>query len=153
MTLPYKKILVPLDGSTLAAQALPHAQALAENSDAALILFRVVPELRESMDQPNLEFDGMRTQKAQEGLVDRAMEALIQKAEELQHLQFEPQAVVEEGDPADAIVDYASRNDIDLIVMSTHGRTGVSRWVYGSVAGKVLQAAPCPILLIRASVA
>ena len=51
----------------------------------------------------------------------------------------------------DAITDYARAEHIDLIVMSTHGRGGISRWVYGSVAEKVLQAAPCPVLLIRAS--
>jgi nucleotide-binding universal stress UspA family protein len=55
-----------------------------------------------------------------------------------------------EGFVPDAILEVATREAVDLIVMSTHGRSGLSRWVYGSVAAKILQAAPCPIFLVRA---
>jgi len=58
-------------------------------------------------------------------------------------------AVVERDVVAEAIVDYAEQNDIDLIVMTTHGRSGLSRLVFGSVAESVVRHAPCPVLLIR----
>jgi nucleotide-binding universal stress UspA family protein len=57
--------------------------------------------------------------------------------------------VVDLGEPGSKIVDYAAQNGIDLIVMCTHGRTGMRRWAYGSVASKVLAAATCPVVLVR----
>jgi nucleotide-binding universal stress UspA family protein len=56
------------------------------------------------------------------------------------------------GPAAEKIVDYANAHEIDLIVVNTHGRTGIRRWVLGSVAAKIVEAAPCPVLLIRAPV-
>jgi nucleotide-binding universal stress UspA family protein len=64
------------------------------------------------------------------------------------HIAVKP--IVQVGQAADEIVDYAQAHPIDLIVMSTHGRTGVQRWLMGSVASKVMAAAPCPVLLVRA---
>ena len=58
--------------------------------------------------------------------------------------------VIEGFPEADAIIDFADQESVDLIVMSTHGRSGISRWVYGSVAEKILHHAPCPVLLVRA---
>jgi nucleotide-binding universal stress UspA family protein len=57
---------------------------------------------------------------------------------------------VQIGTPAETIIDYAHREPIDLIVMATHGRSGLQRWVYGSVADKVLRGADVPVLLVRA---
>jgi nucleotide-binding universal stress UspA family protein len=62
----------------------------------------------------------------------------------------EIETIVEVGDDAAAILDYAHKQPIDLIVMATHGRSGLSRWVYGSVADKVLRGAEVPVLLVRA---
>ena len=58
---------------------------------------------------------------------------------------------VVEGNAADAIVDYAGKNDIDLIIMATHGRSGIGRWALGSVADRVVRHANAPVLLVRAS--
>ena len=58
--------------------------------------------------------------------------------------------VIEGFPEADAIIDFAGQELMDLIVMSTHGRSGISRWVYGSVAEKILHHAPCPVLVVRA---
>jgi nucleotide-binding universal stress UspA family protein len=54
------------------------------------------------------------------------------------------------GSPAEEILSYASQNNIELIAMCTHGRSGLARWAYGSVADRVLRAASCPVLLVRA---
>ena len=70
--------------------------------------------------------------------------------EKLAKHKFKTRLEVPEGNPAEELIKYASRNSIDLIVMSTHGRTGVSKWAFGSIAEKVLKGADSPILLIRA---
>ena len=70
-------------------------------------------------------------------------------ATSLQHRKICAEGDIDTGDPAMRILHYAEANHMDLIVMSTHGRTGLSRWVYGSVANKVLQAAPCPVMVVR----
>jgi nucleotide-binding universal stress UspA family protein len=149
MTITYDKIMVTLDGSALAAQALPHALALADMHQAELILFRVVQEnhfLAEYIQEGALD-----SQKRQEHWLDEATQSLHQIAAELKLQKYKVTPVVEVGLPAETIVDYASKNGVSLIVMSTHGRSGLARWVYGSVADKVLRAASCPVLLVRAT--
>ena len=150
MTIPYKKILVTLDGSALAETALPHAQALAQQSGAELILLRVVPHITDELvavDTLPLEFTHLEVQ--QQKLIDEAPLALqgVTQALAAQNLNVQPVVVV--GHTADKIVDYAIAHSVDLIVMSTHGRTGIQRWLLGSVAGKVSTVAPCPVLLVR----
>lgn len=142
----YKRILLPLDGSKLAEAALPHAVHLARQFDSQLVLLRVVvspyaivapdlvlagtdPDLRELSTHAEQYLKGIGAQIAGQGIDVRT--------------------VVSEGPVAEAIIDHALALDVDLIVMSTHGRGGVSRWVYGSVAERVLQGAACPVLLIR----
>ncbi|MEZ4710343.1 MAG: universal stress protein [Caldilineaceae bacterium] len=149
MAATYAKILVPLDGSKLAALALTPARALAEQFGAELILFRVAPNV-----QQNIEFTVERKFKDWSGqqqarMVDEAGEALELLKEDLKIHGIEAHGVMGVGDPAEKIVDYVVDNDVDLVVMSTHGRTGLARWTYGSVARKVLDAAPCSIFLVR----
>ena len=79
-----------------------------------------------------------------------AREYLLQSAEKLTRAGISAQIVVTTGHAASAISDVVADNDIDLIVMSTHGRSGLSRWVFGSVAEKVVRLVECPVLLIRA---
>ena len=153
MNLAYRKILLPLDGSPLSAAALPHARRMAQLFNADLIVVRAVADLHER----NMHYvpAGMAPQVAEytQGLLDRWIEEV--QAEQAQILAdlhaagLSATSVVETGDAAAIILDLAEREGVDLIVMATHGRTGVSRWVYGSVAEKVLQAAPCPVLLVR----
>jgi nucleotide-binding universal stress UspA family protein len=149
--IPYRKILIPLDGSALANQALVHARILAASLRAELVLFRAVEEVgmavvRSHNAQLALELDLDR----QPALLKQARKELEKTIELLEMRDLKPQVVVEMGEPAEAIVNYARANPIDLIVMSTHGRSGLARLVYGSVAEKLLHLAPCPVLLIRA---
>jgi len=145
MAIQYEKILVPLDGSTLATQALPHAEMLAHTLRAELTLFRAVEEVQVATEV--IEAD-----QAQQRLVDQAERSLKVLAESLEHQVNKPRAVLDVGEPAQKIIEYAKKHGVDLIVMSTHGRTGLSRLVYGSVAEAVLHTAPCSVLLIRASI-
>lgn len=146
----YEKIMVTLDGSTFAAQALPHALALAEVYGSELILLRVVPIVTPMKDFVHAG-SLLRGDEHQTQWLDEATESMRVLAEELRLQKFKVTTVVEVGSPAETIIDYAEAHDISLIVMCTHWRTGVSRWVYGSVADKVLRAASCPVLLVRAS--
>lgn len=151
MTIPYKKILVTLDGSALAEAALPHAQALAQQSGAELIVLRVVPHITDELvavDMLPLEFTSLEVQ--QQKMIDEATLALKNITATLTAQNIPTQPVVVVGHTAEKIVDYAIAHAVDLIVMSTHGRTGVQRWLLGSVAGKVSAASPCPLLLVRA---
>jgi nucleotide-binding universal stress UspA family protein len=151
MAIPYQAILVPLDGSALSEQALPHAAALARQSHAELTLFLAVLPIREegtvgnrvAPDRSDLDLE-QRTRVAE------AMTMLQELSINLHFQHLAVKTVVEVGWAADKIVDYAQAHAIDLIVMSTHGRTGLQRWLMGSVASKVMAAAPCPVLLVRA---
>ena len=151
MAATYAKILVPLDGSELAAEALAPARVLAQQYGAELILFRAVSDVekdREFTVERKIEQWGGREQ---ERLVDEAGEALELLSQDLRIHGIQAHGVMGIGDAAHKIVDYVVDNSVDLVVMSTHGRTGLARWAYGSVARKVLDAVPCSILLVRSA--
>ncbi len=141
----YKKILVPLDGSPLAEKALDHAIKLAKIFDSEIVLFQVVhfmpiygsPELVAPLivDEKQKEFA--------EKYLARLSRRWRAKALRSGRLVKTGQQVAVE------IIDFAKENGIDLIVMCTRGRSGISRWVLGSTAHKVLIKAETPILLLR----
>jgi nucleotide-binding universal stress UspA family protein len=142
------RILVPLDGSTLAEQALGCAIALARALPAELVILRAVsipPDTREILNNAGLEAATLREQ-----IETEASTYLREVASELQDAGLSMRQVVRHGPPSEAIVDYAAQRDIRQIVMTTHGRTGISRWTHGSVAERVLQAASVPVLMVRA---
>jgi nucleotide-binding universal stress UspA family protein len=143
-----KRILVPLDGSALARQALPFAAQLAAQMYAELILLTVaVPSILEA---PELMRAAPRYDDMLAELQNWIMAELGSQADQLRQrdIQVTPMAV--NGFPADMIIDVAERQQADLIVMATHGYSGLKRWAMGSVAGKVLHATPVPLLLVRA---
>jgi nucleotide-binding universal stress UspA family protein len=149
MSLPYQRILLPLDGSETAAQALPHARELAAQSGAELVLFQVIPEGGDELVF-TAEFQIRQPGVSQQEVLTEHVGTLLQRlADDLARQKIPATVILDNGEPAEKIVDYATNHEIDLIVMSTHGRTGLARWTYGSVAGKVLSAAPCPVLLVR----
>lgn len=151
MSVPYKRILVPLDGSELAKQALPHAEDLATRTGATLILIQVVHLLTDKMMVAPGFAVTMHKEQEVDTSVEEAHDRLSRQVEHLSHLHIESETMIDVGDPASKIVDYAADHDIDLIVMSTHGHSGLTRWRYGSVTTKVLSEAPCPVLVIRPS--
>jgi nucleotide-binding universal stress UspA family protein len=141
----YKKILVTLDGSELAKTALDQAEKLAKNFDAEIILFQVVPFMP-IYGSPELVTPLIVDEKQKEA----AEKYLANLAEEMKKRGLRVAAMVRTGQQvAVEIIDFAKEAGVDLIVMCTHGRSGISRWVLGSVALKVLARAETPILLIR----
>lgn len=140
----YKKILVTLDGSPLAEKVLPHARQIAQKFGAELILLHVVrwPPISKSLEASQITEDQELAAREAESYLESVQEGLTAAGVTVRY------AIVK-GQPAAEIVDYAELEKVDLIAMSTHGRSGLSRWVLGSVAERVLRAAPCPVLLIR----
>ncbi len=140
-----KKILVPLDGSSLAEAVLPHAKRLARSFGARVTVLRVLAGLQSQRNGSGLpigdEFD----------VTDRGTpkwaEYLAEIVRGLTDSGIKARSQFIAGEPSQCIVDFASRNNYDLIAMSTHGRTGITRWVYGSVADWVMHNTFTPLLL------
>ena len=141
----YKNILVPLDGSELAKVALGQAENLAKAFDAEIVLFQVVPFMP-IYGSPELVTPLIVDEKQKEAVE----KYLADVTEELKERGLRVTAMVRTGQQvAVEIIDLAKEVGADLIIMCTHGRSGISRWVLGSVALKVLTRAETPILLIR----
>jgi nucleotide-binding universal stress UspA family protein len=141
----YQRILVPLDGSELAEKALEHAEKLAKSFDSEIVLFQFVPFMP-IYGSPELVTPLIVDEKQKEA----AEKYLAGLAEELKKRGLKVSAMVKTGQQVAAeIIDFAKDRGVDLIVMCTHGRSGLTRWVLGSVAHKVLIRAETPILLIH----
>jgi len=141
----YKRILVPLDGSDLAKTALDQAEKLAKTFDAEIVLFQVVPFMP-IYGSPELVTPLIVDEKQKEAVE----KYLAELAEELKKRGFKVTTAVRTGQQVAAeIIDFAKESGVDLIIMCTHGRSGISRWVLGSIAHKVLIRAETPILLLR----
>jgi nucleotide-binding universal stress UspA family protein len=143
----YTHILVPLDGSPLAEQVLPHVRALAAAGERPKItLLRAVP--REYPDIVEGETSN-EVVNPMERLLGDARSYLDRTAWPLRNEGLEVAAEVVVRQPADAIVEFANREKVDLIAMATHGRGGVGRWVFGSVTQKIMHLTPAPMLVVR----
>jgi nucleotide-binding universal stress UspA family protein len=148
----YRKILVPLDGSELAECVLPHVIDIAKGSgEGEVILFRVCeppviladypPDLR-----PEWE-DHVRQETAHSQQQCRLYLDDAEKKLEEAGLKVRTESGL--GNPAELIVDYAIQNQIDLIIVASHGRSGIMRWAYGSTADKILRSSPVPVMIIK----
>jgi len=145
----YSKILVPLDGSTRAETILPHALSLATKYRAKLLLLQVVEPVV-AMVTP-YDMVPYVDNEAAERQLQEARGYLASKEGEVRGQGIEVKTIVESGPVVTAILDVAEREKADLIAMASHGRTGLSRVFYGSVAAGILHKADRPLLLIRAS--
>lgn len=144
----YRHILVPLDGSELAEQVLPHVHALAANEGTTKItLLRAVPPIFTT----SVDYSGMlaTTTEAITQMEQEALDYLQHIAKQFQGEGYQVHTEISALPPAEAIIEYAENHNVDLIVIATHGRSGLSRWVFGSVTQKVVQVAPTPVLVIR----
>jgi nucleotide-binding universal stress UspA family protein len=125
----YQRIMVPLDGSDLAQTALPHALDLCRALGATLVLLHVRDSRQGSPEASRRFLDFTRRQHANAGVT---IEVLVR-----------------EGPVAETIVRAAEEERIDVVAMATHGRSGMQRVVYGSVAEQVLRSSVRPVLLVR----
>jgi nucleotide-binding universal stress UspA family protein len=126
----YRRVLIPLDGSHIAERALPYAKTIASNAGSELILFTATPTPSEKLDRP--------------------MKAYLEhNAKALKSQRMKVITATAYGNTADEIIKFTNKNKIDLIIISTHGHSGIKRWVLGSVALKVLYGTCTPVLLIK----
>ena len=153
----YHHILVTLDGSLLAEQVLPHVKAVLEgHTDVHVYLLSVAQlvdyEAASAMAYPMSMLPGRAVDEdAERRRIETELLGYLRGVEH--RLAREGVTVSSEvrfGRPADEIIAFANAHQIDLIAMSTHGRSGLARWAYGSVADRVLRGANCPVLLVRA---
>jgi nucleotide-binding universal stress UspA family protein len=140
------RILIPLDGSTTGQTALDHIELIARETGATISLIQVI-STSGSMEVNLLgsaNWNGFF--KAVKGAASDYLQCLV---EELKGHGISAKYDILVGNPAAEIIEYARKNKVDLIAMSTHGRTGLARWVLGSVTDKVLHGAGMPMWLVR----
>lgn len=143
----YRRILVPLDGSKVAEGVLPHARSLAYSEGAELILLNVAanPAMDFAFSDPGLAQDAIREQEDQS---KKYMEGI---ENDLKAAGFRTSTLLRIGSVAEVILEVAEELQVDVIAMSTHGRTGPARWLLGSIADRVVHNSKVPVLLIRAT--
>jgi nucleotide-binding universal stress UspA family protein len=146
----FKRILLTLDGSALAEQALTPALVIAERFQSELFLLRVVSPLAKSYRVgaayvPTVE-------AAEDALVAEADEYLDGIAAEIRDHGLQVQLATRFGNPSKAIVAFVEQNEIDLVVMCTRGQTGPARWLLGSVVDHVVRTTTIPVLAVPARI-
>jgi nucleotide-binding universal stress UspA family protein len=150
----YKKVLVPLDGSELAECVLPHVEVIANGCQIVDIVFvRALEPFQMPHSVPGRgefafsEKDMKRMTEQRKAAAEDYLNNIVNK------LKFDGATLHSEvlfGQAAESIAEYSEKNDIDLIIIATHGRSGVSRWVWGSVADKILRSSCVPVLMVKA---
>jgi nucleotide-binding universal stress UspA family protein len=147
----YRKILVPLDGSKLAECVLPHVEALAKGCQVQEVIFARVHEpfrwFSGASDYVLSEREIARIESEQIAVAEKYLKEVVNQV----HLDgLKPRSELLTGPIAESIAEYAAKNSVDLIIIATHGRSGVGRWVWGSVADRILRSSCVPVLMVRA---
>jgi nucleotide-binding universal stress UspA family protein len=147
----YGKILVPVDGSELAECVLPHVETIAKSRGIREVVFVRVAE---SSYMPSryaeiglTEEDVKRNEEESRAVAKKYLDQLVSRAD---YGKVKVQAEVLSGKTAESVIDYASKNEADLVIIASHGRSGVSRWVWGNVADRILHSSNVPVLIVRA---
>jgi len=144
----YRRIMVPLDGSELAECVLPHIEAIGKLSKASVELVHVI----EPFELPTrggiaLSIDDLKQIAAHSKHdAENYLNGIVQR---LKLAGIEARSKILTGRAADSLVDHIHKSNFDLIIMATHGRSGISRWVWGSVAEKILHSSSIPVLIVR----
>ena len=153
----YQKILVPLDGSEFAECALEHVKAIARGcSVPEVIVFRVVRPIPSELADVQMAGIGMPTEwvsKTEKENQTEAQKYVSKVAKKLNSEGITAKGVTVKADPqtrdpAKQILDYVSKNQVDLIIMTTHGQSGVSRWWFGTVADRIVRHSSAPVLVV-----
>ncbi len=142
----YQRILAALDGSELSERVLPHVEAFAEKFGATIVLLRANPILNASEVAASPRQDPTLVHRLEQ---QAAEENLTRVAAALRAKGYRVEVELPIGKPAEQIIERAEATGVDLIALTTHGRGGLGRLVFGSVANEVIQKAPCPVLVVR----
>jgi len=146
----YEKIMVPLDGSELAECVLPHVEGLIKGCHVSNVVFVRVVEPPTTSHYGEVSISPEIYEETQSARKYKAKDYLDQIKNRLKYEGTELHSEVLIGRVADSLADYTEKNDIDLILIATHGRSGVTRWVRGSIADKILRSSRVPVLMVRA---
>lgn len=138
-----KRILVAHDGSEHSDKVLRMALEMAECFGACLFLLTVVPEL--IFDEP----DGTDKEEILKDALDAARESLSRVGQAIDRPGLDVRSMVRHGPPAEKITETARRMKVDMLVVGSHGKHGASKLLLGSVSSSVVQAAPCPVLVVK----
>jgi nucleotide-binding universal stress UspA family protein len=154
----YKKIMVPLDGSELAECVLAHVEGFIESCHVKAIIFirAIKPEpmvsrgtyMAGEVDFKIIQENAKKIEEEKKSSAEGYLAQVTDRFSKYAEVTFQTKVIV--GDVAECLIDYAEQNDIDLILIATHGRSGVSRWVRGSIADRILRASRIPVLMVRA---
>lgn len=145
----YQHVLVPLDGSELAESVLPHLEAVASNCQITTVeLVRVVPPL-EMHYKAALPIDPKQEKQINTAALKEAENYLLKVKAKLNSSRMNISIKVLPGEVGDQLVGYIEKSGADLLIIATHGRSGVSRWVWGSVADKLLCTSCIPVFIVR----
>ncbi len=145
----YQKIMVPLDGSELAECVLPHVETIAKGCGVRDVIFvRVAEPVR--LPTGEYVFSAEEWKRIESSNRSVAEDYLNQLVSRISYDGVNVQSEVIAGGVAESLTDYAARNEVDLITIATHGRSGVSRWVWGNVADRILRSACVPVFMVRA---
>jgi universal stress protein A len=139
-----KKILCPIDHSDCSKEALKYAVSLAMKDEAKLLLLHVI-DIRSF----NEGLDAMTKQMPDEETLEQLRVKLLDCIPEEIRDDMDIEAIVVQGIPFAEIISTAKEKEIDMIVIGSHGRTGLSHMMLGSVSEKVVRKAPCPVLTVR----
>ena len=148
----YRRIMVPLDGSKLAECVLPHVEAFVKGFQPTdVFLVRVEasdPQFEHLADFPDLQKRVLEYEETKKSAGQKYLEGVAKRfgqAGTVIHSEVLLAAEITEG-----LILFAEKSDVDLIVIATHGRSGITRWVMGSVADKLLRSASAPVFMVRA---
>lgn len=141
----YQKMLVPLDGSEMAESVFPHVLAIAKGCGITQVFLLRVVEPIPVGEGVTADF----VDKVHRDQEQAATSYLADAARRLREQGLQVQTEVEDGLAGEKIAEFVEQRGMDLVVMATHGRSGIGRWVFGSVADKVLRSVSIPLLLIR----
>jgi nucleotide-binding universal stress UspA family protein len=144
----YKKIMVPLDGSVLSESVLPHLESFISGfSEAEVVFVRVVEP---ASIHASAEFMNVDELIGRDSIMKSTAEEYLKRVvDRLKYGETKLYTKVIIGKLEESLVHYAEENDIDLILIATHGRSGIDRWVRGSVAEKVLRSSNIPVMMVR----
>jgi len=148
----YKKIMVPLDGSKLAECVFPHLETIIKGCESPeVIVVQAVEPLSVPYGREVLQFTSLEQVKAfethQKVEAEKYLKEIVAR---LEKTGVNVKADVIYGKAGESLSDYANKNDVDLVIIATHGRSGISRWVWGSVADRLVRSVCVPVLMVRA---
>ncbi len=149
----YKKIMVPVDGSKLAECVFPHLETVIKGcgSPPEVIVVQAVEPLSVPYGREVSQFTSLEQVQAFETHQKKEAEQYLKEiVARLKKTGINAKADVIYGKAGQVLSDYANKNDVDLVIIATHGRSGVSRWVWGSVADRLLRSVCVPVLMVRA---